>query len=174
MVDKQTLEDRMTPKHLITEDVETDWSIPTDDMMKKQVDSLILPEKPKVDPDKPNPRSEKQYTFNVDYTDARGKVWKGSFTNKILSIHERQQVGVMRSMLGAGQPVQSLDQMTLELNLIVAHLTYSLTSKPPWADNLRTLEDPAILQAIYEEVDSHESHFLGWGTPKGESKEKSG
>lgn len=162
MVDN--LDELLNPKHLITEDT-------SDEELKKQVAGVGLPEKPEADPDKPNPRGEKSYTFQVDYKDARGKVWKGQFTNKILSIHERQQVGVMRSMLSGGQPIPSLDPMTIELNLIVAHLAYSLTEKPEWAANLRSLEDPGVLQAIYTEVDSHESYFLGWGTPQGSGEE---
>lgn len=174
MMDKETIQARMDPKHLILEDPQQDAELagsmaPSDEELKKQVSDASLPEAPKVDPDKPDPRSEKVYTFNLDYKDARGKVWTGKFSNKILSIHERQQVGVMRSMLGAGQPVESLDRMTIELNLIVAHLTYSLASQPFWAENLRSLDDPGLLQAIYEEVDSHESHFLGWGTTQSPS-----
>lgn len=169
MAPKQDIAARLNPRHLNTsESEEMDWEIPSDYEMKKQVEDATLPVKPKVDPDKPDPRSEKQYTFMVEHKDARGKVWKGTFTNKILSIFERQQVGVMRSMMGAGQPVESLDGMTRELNLMVAHMNYSLTGKPDWAENLRTLEDPGVLQAIYTEVDSHESHFLGWGTPQSE------
>lgn len=170
MADVKNLQERMTPKHLMPEE---EVEIPTDDDLKKKVEEASLPEKPKVDPDKPDPRGEKKYTFNIEYKDARGKVWKGQFTNKILSIHERQQVGIMRSMLGAGQPVSSLDALTVELNLMVAHMSYSLTEKPQWAENLRSLEDPAVLQAIYTEVDSHESFFLGWGQTQSESAEAS-
>jgi hypothetical protein len=160
----ESIEDRLTPKHLILE-------APSDEELKEQVAKAALPEKPEVDPDKPDPRGEKRYTFQIEYKDARGKVWKGQFSNKILSIHERQQVGVMRSMLSGGQPLPSLDAMTMELNLMVAHMAYSLTEKPDWASNLRSLEDPGVLQAIYTEVDSHESYFLGWGAPQSSGEE---
>lgn len=173
MADVKDIQERLTPKHLIQPEAEVE-TIPTDEDLKKQVEEAGLPQKPKADPDKPDPRGEKKYTFQLDYKDARGKIWKGQFTNKILSIHERQQVGAMRSMLGAGQPVQSLDALTIELNLMVAHMTYSLVEKPEWAENLRSLEDPGVLQAIYTEVDSHESFFLGWGAPESTSTEKSG
>jgi hypothetical protein len=167
VADMQSIQERMKPTHLIRED-NPDPEIPSDEDLKKKVEAAALPEEPKADPDKPDPRGEKKYTFTLDYKDARGKIWKGQFTNKILSIHERQQVGVMRSMLGAGQPLPSLDPLTVELNLIVAHMTYSLTEKPDWAANLRSLEDPQLLQEIYMEVDSHESYFLGWGTNQSE------
>lgn len=165
--DIKAIQERMKPTHLL-EEPDSDPEIPSDDDLKKQVEEVALPEKPKADPDKPDPRGEKKYTFNLEFKDARGKVWSGQFTNKILSIHERQQVGVMRSMLGAGQPLVSLDALTAELNLIVSHMTYSLVEKPDWAVNLRSLENPRLLQAIYEEVDSHESFFLGWGSDQGE------
>lgn len=168
----ENLQERLTPKHLIR-DPEPEQEIPSDEELKQQVATASLPEKPKEDPDKPDPRGEKKYVFQIEYTDARGKVWKGQFTNKILSIHERQQVGIMRSMLGAGQPVQSLDALTVELNLMVAHMSYSLVEKPEWAANLRSLEDPGVLQAIYTEVDSHESFFLGWGQAQSPSPEAS-
>jgi hypothetical protein len=150
-------------------DTDPEIAAPSDEELKKRVEEAGLPEKPKEDPDKPDPRGEKYYTFQLDFKDARGKVWSGQFTTKILTVHERQQVGVMRSMLGAGQPLPSLDALTAELNLIVAHMTYSLTEKPDWAENLRQLENPRILQAIYAEVDSHESYFLGWGEVEGQS-----
>ena len=72
-------------------------------------------------------------------------------------------MGVMRSILGGGRPLESLDALTVEINLMVAHLMHSLDERPEWAKNLRMLDDPGLLQAIYTEVDSHESFFLGWG-----------
>lgn len=174
MAELKNLQERMTPKHLMQPEAVDEVEIPSDDDLKRRVETASVPEKPKADPDKPDPRGEKKYMFTLEHRDARGKVWTGQFTNKILSIHERQQVGAMRSMLGAGQPIQSLDALTIELNLMVAHMTYSLVEKPDWAENLRSLEDPSVLQAIYTEVDSHESFFLGWGTPQSQSAEKSG
>lgn len=165
MAEIKRIEEQLEPTHLTNED---DSWIVSDDELKRQVEASVPPENLAKTPDKPDPRSEKSYTFQVDFKDVRGKIWKGQFTNQILSIHERQRVGVMRSMLGGGQPIPSLDPMTIELNLMVAHMTYSLKERPTWAENLRSLEDPAVLQHIYEEVDSHESYFLGWGTPQGE------
>lgn len=167
------IQDRMIPRHL-SGHAEELAEVPTDEDLKKRVEESALPASPDKIPDKPDPRGEKYYPFSFEYRDARGKIWIGQFTNKILSIHERQQVGVMRSMLGGGQPVQSLDALTVELNLMVAHMTYSLTEKPQWAQNLRNLDDPQLLQAIFTEVDSHETFFLGWPSAEGSSSEKSG
>ena len=150
----QEIHDRLQPKHLL----ET-----SDEDLKKQVEEATQAPQTEPDPDAPDPRGEKKYTFQINYTDARGKVWKGQFVNHVLSIHERQQVGVMRSILGGGRPLESLDALTVEINLMVAHLMHSLDQRPEWAKNLRNLEDPGLLQAIYTEVDSHESFFLGWG-----------
>lgn len=173
MSDLKQIQDRMIPRHL-SEHYEEPEELPTDDDLKQQVQKAALPTSPEEVPDKSDPRSEKYYSFPFEYKDARGKLWKGQFTNKILSIHERQQAGVLRSMLGAGQPVQSLDAFTIELNLMVAHMTYSLTEKPQWAENLRNLDDPQLLQALYTEVDSHESFFLGWPSVESASSKKSG
>lgn len=150
----QEIHERMRPTHLVGE---------SDEDLKKQVEDATTALEATPDPDAPDPRGEKKYTFQIEHKDARGKVWKGQFTNHILSIHERQQVGIMRSILGGGRPLESLDALTVEINLMVAHLSYSLDERPEWAKNLRTLEDPGLLQAIYTEVDSHESFFLGWG-----------
>lgn len=165
------IQDRLTPNHLIPPETP---AITSDAEMKEQVVAASVPETPKVDPDAPDLRGEKQYTFPIEYRDGRGKVWKGEFTSKILTIHERSQSGSLRAMLGAGQPSNSFDSMTSELNYMVSHMTYSLIEKPDWAENLRALEDPGIIQAIFEEVDSHESFFLGWEAPQSTSKEKSG
>ena len=164
------IQDKLTPKHLLEEEPP---ALPSDDELKGRLAGVVPPLTP-AKFDGPDPRAEKQYTFQLDYKDARGKVWKGQFTTKILSIHERSQVGAMRAMLSAGQPLQSLDAMTVELNLMVAHMAFSLTEKPKWAENLRTLEDPGVLQAIYTEVDSHESYFLGWRAPQEDGAQKSG
>ena len=109
-----------------------------------------------------DPKAAKSYTFSLDYTDAHGKTWAGSFTTKILSIGERQLVGALRARMSGGAQVESLDALTVEINLMLAHLAYSLTDKPKWADNLAELEDVGVVQAIYSEVASHEAYFLGW------------
>ena len=159
------VESRLNPVHIKPPDLE-DEELPTDEELKKQTEKAASeiedsPEKEKKSR-ADDPRSHREFTFSINYIDANGKAWIGDFTTKILSIHERQKVGILRSQLGGGMPVESLDAMTVELNLMIAHLTFSLTARPKWAETLRNLEDFAVVQAIYTEVASHEAYFLGW------------
>jgi len=109
-----------------------------------------------------DPKAAKEYTFPFKFVDASGKDWSGDFTTKILSIHDRQRVGILRAQLGGGLPVESLDALTVELNLMIAHLTFSLTARPDWAKSLRDLSVFPVVQSLYAEVASHEAFFLGW------------
>jgi len=113
-----------------------------------------------IDPD--DPKSQSEYTFNLDYTDTRGKHWVGEFTSKILTIRERQFMGAMRSRMSGGAAIESLDSLTIELNLMTAHMTYSLIKRPQWAAQPGEMKDVSLIQAIYEEVAAHEARFLGW------------
>ena len=82
---------------------------------------------------------------------------------------QRQQVGVMRSRLQSGMPVDSLDALTVEINLMISHMMYSLEDeRPKWAADLRKINDIQLLQALYEEVASHESIFHGYRTAETE------
>jgi hypothetical protein len=108
-----------------------------------------------------DPKLNEEYEFDFCWKDKRGHKWEGHFTNKILSIAEHQAVGILRSRLGGGIPVESLDLLTNELNLIIAHLSISLKSKPKWAEDLRTLVHIDLLQDLYKEVASHEAMFFG-------------
>lgn len=125
----------------------------TDDLVKEVEEK----EEPKVDSAKLN----EEYKFNFKWTDGRGKVWEGFFVNEILSIAKQQAVGVLRAKLGDGLPVSSIDAFTNEINLMVAHMSISLKDYPDWAKDLRALKDASLLQAIYEEVASHEATFFG-------------
>lgn len=115
----------------------------------------------RIDPD--HPMAQKHYTFRINYTDNRGRVWEGEFTSKILSIRERQNAGALRARMSGGAALDSLDALTTELNLMLAHMAYSLTDRPDWAKDLSSLEDIGLIQAIYTEVAAHEANFLGWG-----------
>jgi hypothetical protein len=154
---EKTLDERLAPTHLLPE---------TDEALKKEVEKVVAPPQPD-EPDLEDPKNEKEYTFLLEHTDPRGKIWKGKFTTKILSLHERAQVGIMRSRIVGGADLQSLDGLTVEIALMRAHLAYSLTDRPKWAENLAELDDPGVLQAIFSEVGSHESHFLGWDKSAG-------
>jgi len=143
------LEKRLTPTHLIPETEE--------ELMEEMRDT----EKKISEPEQEDPKQNKEYTFNFKYVDGNGKSWEGKFTNKILSYRDRQIVGVTRSRLCGGQPYDSMDPLTNELNMIIAHLTQSLIVRPAWAKNLLSLTNYEIIQELYMEVDSHESHFHG-------------
>jgi hypothetical protein len=148
--------DRLTPKHL-QEEIEDDTRA-----LKRTIEMEVgEKETLKKEIQKNDPKMQLRYTFSINWTDNQGKIWKGEFVNKILSIRERQMVGVMRSRLGNALPSESLDLLTQELNLMVAHLMFSLEVKPDWAEDLRDLQHVELLQTIYMEVASHEAMFFG-------------
>ena len=156
------LQERLTPTHLIPE---------TEEGLKEEMDESVA----KIDETEPetDPRDAVEYTFNLDFKDGHGKAWQGKFVNRILSIRDRQLVGITRARLAGGLPFESFDSLTAEINLMVAHMTQSLKERPKWAENLLALTNYEILQAIYMEVDSHESHFHGRPTFEEGSSAKS-
>jgi hypothetical protein len=156
MTDRETLEERFAPKHLQTDE---EAEVKTAEDFKQEVEEMQAPTP--ADPEK-DPRSKKEYPFDLDWIDGRGKHWTGKFVNRILSIGDRQKVGMMRAHMAGNVPYEALDPETAEINLIVAHVTFSLTEKPSWARDLLAVEDPALLRAIYAEVVAHEATFLGF------------
>lgn len=150
------LQTKLAPDHLL--------DVPDDvDELKAEVEKVVEPEKKRIEDRMSDPRNAEQYTFTLKHRDARNKLWEGTFTTKILSIGERQLVGVMRSRYQGGQALESLDASTADINMKLAHLSYSLVHAPKWAEKLREIKDPGVLDAIYQEVASHEAFFLGWG-----------
>lgn len=150
-----TLEERFSTHHL--EDPPEDT-----EALKEAVVSAAPPldgEKP----EKPDGRTEKTWTFAFKWTDDRKKTWEGTFTNKILSIGERQQVAILEAKLSGGLPYDAIDPATRNVNHAIAHLVFSLRDVPPWAKDLRKLEDALLVVAIYQEVASHEATFFGFG-----------
>lgn len=110
-----------------------------------------------------DPRDAKRYTFPFEYTDARGKVWRGTFTNNVLTVGQYRQVKIIKANLNAALPVSALDASTWELNEMVSHLMVSLDQEaegfPAWAKKLDDLYDARIIEALYQEVASHEARF---------------
>ena len=106
-----------------------------------------------------DPRFQKQWSFDLEYRDARGKLWVGQFTNQILNLRQRTMVGVMRAKMAAGLPADSLDPVTAELNLMVSHLAYSLVKAPDWATDLLGLDDQELVGQIFDRVSEHETFF---------------
>jgi hypothetical protein len=150
MSDVTNLQELLTPSHLIPE---------TEEGLKEVADETVA----KIDETEPgeDPRDKVEYSFKFEFTDGRGKVWQGRFVNRILSIRDRQVVGIMRARLTGGQPYESLDPLTAEINHILTHMTQSLIERPDWAKDMLSLTNYEVLQALYLEVDSHESRFHG-------------
>ena len=148
------IKDRLDPKHLTSDDAKK--------ALDQEVKALaaVDDEGKKEDPER-DPKTQKKYPFDFEWTDENGKVWKGHFVNQILDIRTRQLVGVQRARFALGMPVESLDELTQEINLMVAHLTLSLTEKPVWAEDLLAMDDVRLLQEIYTEVLAHEARFRG-------------
>jgi len=164
MADSKAIMERLTPKHL-QEEIEDDTRA-----MKRTIE-MEVGEKEALQKEiqKDDPKMKPKYTFSINWTDTQGKVWKGEFVNKILSIRDRQMVGVMRARLGNALPSESLDLLTQELNLMIAHLMFSLEVKPDWAEDLRDLQHVELLQDIYMEVMAHEAMFFRRETITSES-----
>jgi hypothetical protein len=115
----------------------------------------VAPESPKDDAD--NPMGKEKWGFSVDFKGA-----KASFTNKILTIAERVEVGLLQARLARNAPWEALDEETRYLLNVIAHLTVSLAEKPMWFSP-NTLKDTAILYAVYAEVAKHETYFRTGG-----------
>ena len=130
--------------------------------LKEEIQNEIEAPKPPIPENEP--KLKKEYPFEFKWTDSRGKVWAGEFRNRILSIGDREKVGIMRARLSGGQPYDSLDPLTQELNLMIAHMTFSLDEedRPNWAKDLREVTDIRLIQALYGEVLKHEATFFGW------------
>jgi hypothetical protein len=148
-----TLEERFAAHHL--EDPED-----TEALKDAAVKAAPLAEE---QPAKPDGRTEKTWTFAFSWTDERKKTWEGTFTNKILSIAERQQAAILEAKLCGGLPYDAIDPATRNVNHAIAHMVFSLRDSPPWAKDLRKLEDALLVIAIYQEVASHEATFFGFG-----------
>lgn len=106
----------------------------------------------------PNPQQEKEYSFDIELKSRwYNKVLKGRFVNRVLSVSQRRQVGVIKSRLLVGAQT-FLDQDAEYIADAQAHLTVSLVAKPIWFDP-QEFEDHQILGAIYQEAASHEATF---------------
>jgi len=108
-----------------------------------------------------------KHTFQLDYKDRRGYVWTGTFTCHVLTIKERSAVGLTRSRLTANTPSEVIDQVTLNILEMQAHLAVALDASPDWAKDIGALYDVGVVGAIYKEVASHEARF--WGANDGDS-----
>jgi len=138
----------------------------TDDMVKevRATVSLEAVQSPAADA-----RDKEEWPFHFDWTDARGKRWQGDFVNKILDFGDIQQVAVLRSRFSGGQPLTAFADSINILNQAVAHMTFSLKTRPDWAKDLRKLNDMSLVMALWEKVNDHESFYFRLGATEEKS-----
>lgn len=110
--------------------------------------------------DDDNPLAQERYAFSITYLDKTGV-----FENKILTLQDRIDVGLLQARLAQNTPWQALDEDTRYLVQVTAHLAGSLTKKPAWF-SLANLLDPAVAFLVYEEVARHEAYFRGRRPPQ--------
>jgi hypothetical protein len=137
----------LIPKHLIEASMD-----------ELQQEAMLAEEEPQINEDK----CKDIYPFHFKWISKRGQLFEGDFVNKILSIKDQMCVGVLRAKLASNTPIESLDAFTVQLNMMVAHLTISLIEKPEWAKDLRDLKYADLIEYLYSEVASHEATFFGY------------
>lgn len=128
-----------------------------------------------------DPKGREEYTFSLKHRDGRGKIWKGTFTNRVPNVRTQQAIALLQSEWQFGKTWHSLDPDVVAMNNFLAHMAFSLTPHEDarWARNdegkleLRDLYDPGIIQALWLEVASHEATFLGRGPNPAGSQEDS-
>lgn len=144
----------------------------SDDMRKQLEEEMETQKDQDLTKQEQDPRTKEEYVFDFEWRDGRGKVWRGRFKNQILSIGQQQLAGALQAQMGGGQPYNTLDGLTQEINLMVAWMTFSLDQKqrPLWALDFRAIKNVSLLQALYQEVASHEATFHGLGETETPSK----
>lgn len=143
----------------------THLQVPSSEEIKEQVERDVQPEQAVVSPAVANPRDKKTWTFSFDWTDARGKQWLGEFTNSIMTIGQSQAASVMRARFGGGMPLDSLADDMQIINRAIAHMSFSLSgeNRPEWSKDLRAVEDPTLIIALWGRVSSHETRYFRLG-----------
>lgn len=154
MPTEEELVNKFSPKHIKDE-------LPKSTEVLKEEAEKALQKEPEEPSPTDDPRTQKEYPFELNWKSPNGKVWKGKFVNKILSINDRQSAGFSRAKMGGGMPSDSIDGYTSEINMMVSHMIFSLITVPEWAKDLMELHEMALLQAIYGEVALHEATFFG-------------
>ena len=132
--------------------------IPSTADLLKEAETAV--QKKTVDPSS-DPRNKLEYTFQFSHTDNQGQDWKGTFTHRIPTQDQLDQIDFIAARKKLGVPIEQWSMMAAERHFIHAHLQVCLVAKPKWAENLGALVDNAIVTKLYEEVASHEATFLG-------------
>jgi hypothetical protein len=120
-------------------------------------------------------RLEREYTFDFAYTDLRGHVWKGTFTNRVMSVGDKAQHGIICAKRRQALPPDAVSATTYELIYTATWLEMSLQKPiPAWAEDPFSLTDDALLLALFEEVARHERIFRGHEKPPVQSEKEPG
>lgn len=121
------------------------------------------PEDPPPDLAK-DPRNNREYAFDLAYTDARGTTYAGRFVSKILTFKERLAVVKMTAQILDNTPVEAVDGLDRFHAEIAAHMQICLLTKPKWAEDFGGLdEDGAVLTALWSKVRDHRDFYFRRG-----------
>jgi hypothetical protein len=112
-------------------------------------------------------RLQRDWTFQFKFTDGSGKVFEGSFTNRVPDIATKLRIHQASVKLSGGAAWEALPPRFQSLCSSLAYMTFSLIEKPKWANDLRAVLDEDLVFALFEEVFSHERTFLGRKDPEG-------
>lgn len=115
-----------------------------------------------------NPMAAEEYAFTIERIRVDGSRISGSFKNKILSIQERIELGLLAARATRGAAWSSLDDDTQYLVNLVAHLTVSLLEKPIWF-KIAEIKDTVFINKVFAEVSKHEAFFRGSGAAQAAS-----
>jgi len=132
--------------------------------IKQRLEKRRAAEAEKGAPEK-DPRLQRRYPFEFSYRN-EVRTWTGTFVNVAPKISGLQKIEALLAELNEHQPIESMGNFMLSVNRAIAHLTYSLERRPDWAKDLRELDDPYLVLAIYQEVLDHEAIFRGLESPK--------
>lgn len=115
---------------------------------------------------KDDPKAQEEYTWQFDWTDGRGRRWHGTFRNRVVTIHQKRQIGLMRAHLLGGLPLSSVDLETQALIHMVAWLQTSLVLRPSWFEKPDELNNAVLIGKVFDQVASHEATFHGLDSPE--------
>lgn len=136
--------------------------VPSLDDMRDAIDAAANGAGAVEDPALKNPKLQREYTFEFKF-DRGGVDYSGTFRNRILNVHDRLSANALFSELLHGKPVASCHSTAVQLAGAISWLTYSLDKKtrPSWAANLLAVDDEDAIFALWGEVWSHQTTFLG-------------
>lgn len=107
-----------------------------------------------------DPRDKETWSFQFDWTDARGRRYAGKFTNRILSIGLLQRVAAAQAAMQNGQSVEAFSPGMLVVNSAISHMMFSLVERPAWAKDLTAIMSVELIMKLWERVRSHEDYYF--------------